>query len=174
MKITAVDNHKDLFYIQDFYPNWLLDLLKNPYKFDYEEVLVENRPVRRNLFVTFWIRPFISLYSKFRCWQISKELNKKVSLVTYGLWLDIPKYSMDKHNDHMNHVIIGMQIYLTDGLENLGTCFYNQDHSIRHAFKYKKNTGYLMINNEKQIHAMPNPVPTDNFRLSSYHWLTYD
>lgn len=81
---------------------------------------------------------------------------------------------MGKHLDHIDHVYIGLQMYLTDGLENLGTCFYNQDQSLRHSFTYKKNTGYLMINNLNQTHAMPVSVPDHSFRLSAYHWMTYD
>lgn len=174
MKITAVDHHKDLFYIEDFYPHWVLHLLSNPHKFSYEEVIVENKPVRRNLSIPFWVDILLKLFSTIRCRQISKELNKKVFLKDIGVWLDIENYFMNKHNDHLNHVEIGMQIYLTDGLEKLGTCFYNKDGSVRHTFEYRKNTGYMMINNHDQVHAMPIPVPKDNFRLSVYHWIYYN
>ena len=174
MRVTAVDHHKDLFYIEDFYPNWLLCLLSNPHKFSYEEVIVENKPVRRNLSIPFWLNTVLMFVSKIRCWQISKELNRQIFLKDIGVWFDVENYFMNKHTDHLNHVEIGMQIYLSNGLKDLGTCFYNKDGSVRHTFKYIKNTGYMMINNHNQVHAMPIPVPKDNLRLSVYHWIYYD
>lgn len=175
MKITAVDHHKDLFYIEDFYSDFLLNKLNKSdfinYKF--EPVIVQGKPVRRNIKLPTFTQFLVNWQSKNNCQQISKFLNQKLSLKNTAVWLDEATYSMDKHLDNINHVSIGMQIYLTDGPKNLGTCFYNVDGSVRYQFLYKKNSGYLMINNSNQTHAMTVSVPDGYFRVSSYHWITY-
>lgn len=176
MKITAVDYKQDLFLIEDFYSDFLLDKLNNSdflnYKF--EPVIVQGKPVRRNLKLPFFYQLLLHWQSKSNCQQISKFLNQSLSLKNIAVWLDETTYSMDKHLDDVDHVSIGMQIYLTDGPKNLGTCFYNNDGSIRHQFLYQQNTGYLMINNVNQTHAMTVSVPENYYRVSAYHWINYD
>jgi hypothetical protein len=173
MKIAAVDDRKDLFYIENFYPSWALYLLDNYENFDYDPVIVEGQAVRRNLKLSFPSNVLLPVFSSQACKTISKQLGQKIHLVDMALWLDMPGYTMSKHRDHLDHVKIGIQIYLSDSCHDLGTCFYHSAGDIRHKFQYKKNTGYLMINNQDQIHAAPEVVKENNIRLSAYHWATF-
>ena len=175
MKITAIDHRQDLFLIEDFYSQFLLNKLDNSdfTNYNFEPVVVEGKPVRRNVTLPLFTQVLLNWQSRINCQQISKFLNQRISLKNIAVWLDESTYSMDKHLDGIDHVYIGMQIYLADGPKNLGTCFYNNDGSVRHQFLYKKNTGYLMINNINQIHAMTVSVPENYFRVSAYHWIEY-
>lgn len=172
MKITAIDHKQDLFLIEDFYSDFLLDKL-DFVRYDFDPVLVQGKYTRKNLKIPFLNKLLLNWQSKSNCQQISKFLNQRVSLKNIAVWLDEENYSMDKHLDDVNHVSIGMQIYLSDGPQNLGTCFYNADGSVRHTFLYKKNTGYLMINNVNQVHSMSISVPKNYHRVSAYHWIDY-
>jgi hypothetical protein len=67
------------------------------------------------------------------------------------------------------------------GNSNLGTTFYHYKNpsTVRHQFTVAPNTGYIMINRPQtngyrklQWHAMLNPVPNNQYRVSSYSWIT--
>lgn len=166
MKITAVDNLNNLFLVEELFP---INLLEDFWKLDldllkYQPVLVEGRHTRRNIIEK--NSTISKLYSHAR-----KEISKFYKVSGHTLWVDIENYSMDKHLDNINHVEVGMQIYLNNLDQNYGTCFYNSDGSVRYQFPYIANTGYLMINSLDQWHAATCTVAKNSFRASCYFWL---
>ena len=73
-----------------------------------------------------------------------------------------------------------IQMYWIGASQDLGTTWYHykDQNMIRHSFKFKPNTGYIMINQSDpdgyrklQWHGMLTPVPANSFRVSSYSWL---
>lgn len=170
MKIVPVDSEHNLFLIQDFYSKELVSSVES-YDHDsylYENVLVEGSYTRRN--IVQGQAHTLKLYAQSlqNIKDIGIFLKKDLKLHSYNLWYDLPGYYMNKHLDAINHVHIGMQVYLTNSDQSLGTYFYNEQ-GVRHFFPYIANTGYLMINSKVQWHAAPNIVPNGHSRLSMYH-----
>lgn len=172
MKITPVDSKQDLFYVENFYPDNLLEAFCNqdhtsvPWK--KEDWQIEYP--RRRL-----IQTAGSIYD-----EMNKHVNSKIETISQvtkvnfmcadtGFWLDEPSFSMSPHLDNSG-VFASMQVFLNNNASNLGTTFYNSDKTVRFQPDYKINTGYIMINNEAQIHGMTNPVPENSYRISSYTW----
>lgn len=172
MNITPVDSLNNLFLVEDFYPQEIIEQINqtNFFEYKYEPIMVQGVYTRRNIKADKLLRRLESISHKSMS-KLSKQIGVDVSLDNCGFWLDTAGYYMDKHIDGINHVIAGMQIYITEGDKSLGTCFYNTDGSIRYQFPYKVNSGYLMINNIDQVHAMPNKLPDDSHRFSVYHWI---
>lgn len=172
MKVTAVDNQNNLFYVEDFYPQDLINLAakENFLTHKSDPVLVQGQYTRRNLNYSKLVEKFENA-SKKGLDEIAKIINQKLKLTSIAVWVDLENYYMDKHLDSLNHVSAGMQIYIKEAPENLGTCFYNQDGSLRFQLPYKVNCGYFMINGLNQIHSMPTAVPKNCHRVSVYHWI---
>ena len=172
MKITAVDNLNDLFLVEDFYPQEIIEKVNQTdfLAYKYEPVLVQGQFTRRNLKSDRFLNK-LDTWSNEALSELIKQTDLNLTLLGCGFWLDTENYYMDQHIDAINHVSAGMQIYIKDSDKSLGTCFYNPDGSVRYQFEYKVNTGYLMINNEHQVHAMTTAVPHNQYRLSVYHWL---
>lgn len=173
MKVTAIDDQNNLFLVEDFYPLEVIDQINQMdfFKYDYEPVLVHGQYTRRNLKIDDFLR-ILSKLSDNAIFEVVKQSGINLHLTGCGFWLDTEGYWMDKHIDSIDHVSAGMQIYIRDSVDDLGTCFYNTDNSVRYQFPYKANTGYFMINTKEQIHAMPYVVSKGISRLSVYHWLT--
>lgn len=172
MKVTAVDNQNNLFYVEDFYPQHLIDLAakENFLTHDYDPVLVQGQYTRRNIKYSTIVEKFEKATTK-GITELGKIINQKLKHTGSAIWIDLENYYMDKHIDGVNHVHAGMQIYIKHAPSNLGTCFYNQDDSVRFQIPYQVNCGYFMINNTNQVHAMPTPVPKDCYRASVYSWI---
>jgi len=170
MKITPVDSIHNLFLIEDFYTQDLIDSVGcyNCDLYAYQPILVEGQYTRRNIIQGQQHVTQMYAQSIQNTVQIGKFLNKDLKLQTYNVWYDLPGYFMGKHLDAVNHVKIGMQIYLTEADQSLGTYFYNND-EVRYYFPYIPNTGYMMINSPQQYHAAPTAVPNNMYRLSMYH-----
>ena len=170
MKITSVDSANNLFLIQDFYQQSLIDAISkhdcNTYA--YENLLVEGKYTRRNILQGQKYITQLHSQSMQNIKEIGKFLNKNLKLQSYNVWYDLPGYSMTAHLDNVSHVKIGMQVYLTNSNQSLGTYFYNNS-NIRYFFPYTANTGYMMINSVEQYHAAPVVVPNNTTRLSVYH-----
>jgi hypothetical protein len=128
---------------------------------------------------------------------ISVASDRSISNITTVFWLDLPGFEVRSHFDHSS-VDVVMQLYLKD-CEGMGTVFYNPhdddiefrdedgqrvhyigedgsylENAIRHTFECKKNTGYFMINNDGQLHGVPNILPENELRLSAYCYLEFD
>jgi hypothetical protein len=100
---------------------------------------------------------------------IEQQIQHEFLACDTGFWLDLPGFSMDTHLDN-DGVYAAMQIYLTENTKSMPTVFYNNDGTVRFIPKYQVNSGYLMLNNSNQWHAMPYTVPDDEYRLTSYTW----
>ena len=173
MKITAVDQQKDLFIVEDFYPAELLDrfLATDHLLTAHKKEAMQNDWSRRRL-----VKEPDSIYELFDNYvkSITEELGKIIGVDLMasdtGFWLDEPGFCMNSHLDNEN-VQVSMQVYLNHNDVSLGTVFYNPDCSVRYKSNYTPNTGYIMINNPNQFHGMGVPVPKDTYRISSYSWL---
>jgi hypothetical protein len=166
MNIEAVDKHQNLYLITDIFSQTLLD---DFWKLDlnslrYQSVLVEGKYSRRNIIEK--NSTIAKLYS-----EGVSEISKYYKVVANSLWIDTAGYSMAPHLDNINHVKIGMQIYLSKLDNTQGTCFYNADGSLRYQFQYVPNTGYLMINSPDQWHGSVCSISPNSFRASCYFWL---
>lgn len=107
--------------------------------------------------------------------QINEELRKYVriaeprvgQLYQNGpqLWYDNDGYINTIHDGDVspNHCV-NVQVYLSDGAENMGTCCY--DAEAWHSVPYRANTGYMLIGPTRIPHGMQHPVT--EYRMSLY------
>ena len=80
-----------------------------------------------------------------------------------AIWKDSAGYTITQHEDN-DGVKAGMQIYLNDIPQNLGTWFEEIE------MPFIKNTGYIMNNTTKPKHGMKEIVPDHVTRYSLYAW----
>lgn len=179
MKIKAVDDSNDLFLVEDFYPQELLDKIKIDELLNsenLEDVYTGNsigvrRSVRRNELYHELIKYTDSVLS-----QISEAINVKLSGCTVNLWIDGPGFYMGIHEDNPA-IQVSLQIYLTKDDESLGTKFYydfQYDHTkakLRYDFPYRLNCGYIMISKPGQWHGFPVKLTENQQRLTTYTYL---
>lgn len=174
MKITAIDESNDLFFVEDIFPNELIEKILQQDYMTYSWEIQEGQESwhRRKLKINNTsplakIDPYLNavrnsiadtigvVWNEYDCWS--------------SFWLDMPRFTTDIHLD--GYLPSAMQIYLGKNIKSIGTTFY-KDYAvplqIRHQFDYEINTGYLMLNNSKQWHGMLNPVPDNSLRLSCY------
>lgn len=180
MKITAIDQKKDLYAVDHAFPNFFVNYnlsLNRLLKYDYRKDNVAGRLSRRSIktplpiLTNFLMDEFGKYFQK----KISKVLNYNIKFDAYNLWVDEEDFFMEKHIDSNGDTSrIGLQIYLETVDYNVGTYFYNEDGSLRHYFPFIKNTGYLMLNNQNQAHSAHIPVPKNHFRPSIYYNFTCD
>jgi len=172
MVITPVDHLSNVFAVENFYPNDIIqecvdhDHLSNEYK--KEEWQIEY-PRRRLTAELGSIYNKMHKYTQSQLSVIENAINKPLLSCDTGFWLDEPGFSMSKHLDNEG-VFVSMQIYLTEHDPAMSTVFYNTDGSIRFTPTYKINYGYIMINGPEQYHGCPFVVPPATYRLSSYTW----
>ena len=171
MLITAIDDRQDLFYVQDVFPNELInDLRKIPLdtmpftKMEWQE----DRPRRKLAQMPGSIFAKIHDYINEQKQTLGNVLGKDVSRIETAFWYDLEGFSMIPHVDNPGVKDV-LQVYLSD-CSNAGTVFYD-DQQERIKFEFKTNTGYLMINNKNQKHGVPNTVGKDAIRLSIYCWI---
>ena len=119
--------------------------------------------------------------------QIGDFLSTKVAHIDSYFWYDLEGFTFPPHIDNPG-VRTVMQIYLSD-CPGHGTVFYqiNDDDvedrddsqqwhytstsltpNKRKEFEFKENTGYLMINNRRQLHGVPGVLGPSKTRLSVY------
>jgi len=165
MIITAVDDNKDLFLVENIFPeDFLLELNSLDYKSwpghkeSWQEQYNRLRLANNNTLQKF------DLFIKNNLETINHATGIDAAGCDTGFWLDGPNFTMTSHIDNSD-VYATMQIYLIDTDQCPGTYFTN-----RYLFKYKKNTGYIMINTPTQYHEVEYPVPSGKHRLCSYTW----
>lgn len=182
MQITPIDQDNNLFFIKDVFPQSLVDQLMTT---DWKAL-----PWQRQEGQEQWARRRIdnsALQWNFEwddfCQQlwptIAQHIGYKMSNYQgTAWWLDEPGFTCSMHTD--GEMPGAMQMTWI-GNVNLGTSFYHYKtpDTLRYQFEVSPNTGYIMINRpgvdgyrKLQWHAMLNPVPVDQFRLSSYSWIT--
>ena len=171
MIITPVDNKNDLFFVENIYPQNLLDDLRavdhlaTPGR---SEEMQEHWP-RKKLYHTDNVYDTINKYVQSVQAVIEESIKVRFTSCDTAFWLDLPGFDMENHLDN-DGVFAAMQIYLTENTKHMPTVFYNSDGSVRFQPEYRVNSGYLMLNNKNQWHAMPYTVPDNEYRLTSYTW----
>ena len=171
MKITQIDDRRDLFHISELLSAELLKKLS--------ELPIETLPFKKQEWQEDWNRRLLvpmpgSVFEDIADFYESnrKEIGKMIGLditkIDTRFWFDYEDFSCSRHldNEGVDYV---MQIFLSEAPANLGTVFYNND-SVRKAFNFTKNSGYIMFNNSQQMHGMEQKVPKDVQRLTSYSY----
>ena len=107
--------------------------------------------------------------------EINLALGTEFTSMGGHFWIDLPGFQVPMHTD--GHLLNAMQIYWTVPGAESGTGFYrykNPD-SLLYQFRSEPNTGYIMLNHPSADgsqpllwHAMLNPVPAGQIRVSSY------
>ena len=175
MIIQPIDSKNNLFYVEDVYPQSLIDAIST-YDFTstpYEKVeWQEHMPRRKLKFNEDNVLAQLNVCNESNLDLISKAININLMHSGTAVWLDEPGFSMGIHEDNLG-VTIAMQVYLNYNDTNLGTKFYHKNNinSLRYDFPYKLNAGYIMINESGQWHGIPNKVPNSSWRISSYTYL---
>jgi hypothetical protein len=169
MNITPVDHNTNLFYIENLYPQELLDKLNESYilSLPWKKEDMQSDWLRRRLLSNETLEE-ADQYVKQRVNEIEQAINFKILSCDTGFWLDETGFTVNRHLDNSG-VAASMQVYMWNNPALPGTTFYQGD-NIRKEFKYKQNTGYVMINGANQWHGMTAKVPRNNCRLCSYTW----
>ena len=187
MQITPVDQDNNLFAVTDLMPQSLVDkITQTPWLSLTYNIEPSNRDLRRRVHNSqlSWIdewhecinQAWDSIVAQTGCDHL--EYFNLDSSAT-GFWIDMPSYTCPMHTD--GELPGAIQMYWIGPSKDLGTTWYHykDPNTIRHSFKFKTNTGYIMINQQNpngyrklQWHGMLTPVPDNSFRVSSYSWLT--
>lgn len=192
MKITAIDNRNDLFFLENIIDD---DLIKefnreniNLYKWKLQEW---QESVPRHVLTAH--SGSVLARIKTQLLNIPKQLNAVLGTsfrtITVNCWHDLEKFEFKTHIDNPAVQTV-MQLYIGEASEDLGTVFYNaQDQDVedkedkqkwhlvnhnlpvRRNFKYIPNTGYLMFNNRTQAHGVVGEVTHNDKRVSCYCYI---
>ena len=182
MQITSVDQDNNLFFIEDVFPQTLVekilstDWMTLPWQRQEGQEMWARRRILNHAIP--WSQEWDQCCEQL--WPtISKAIGFKVTNYQgTAWWVDEPGFTCAMHTD--GEMPGAMQMTWVGNTE-LGTAFYHYKNSntLRHQFKVVPNTGYIMINRLQpnnfrllQWHAMLTPVPANQYRLSSYSWIT--
>lgn len=171
MTITPVDSKNDLFFVDDIYTSEILrqiaetDHLLSDCEIQDLQELYPRKKIKNSKPVYKQINEYIKNLNQ----SIQSTIGMDFDACDTGFWLDLPGFDMQSHLDN-DGVYAAMQIYLTENTKPMPTVFYNSDGSVRFEPQYRVNSGYLMLNNMNQWHAMPYTVPNNEYRLTSYTW----
>lgn len=183
MRITAVDHYRDLFLIEDVFPQRIVDQVLYTDWLNLSWVPQEGQeswPRRRisNQQLT-WM-PEWEQYLEDHMWEIEQGIGRRLhGYQGTAWWLDEPGFTCALHTD--GEMSGSMQLTWIGADPGLGTGFYHYKtlDSVRYQFPMQANSGYIMINTPDsagarhlQWHAMTTPVPANTFRLCSYCWLS--
>jgi len=201
MNITEIDNKKDLFLIENLVTEELMDKLSKVVLEDIPSIPSpgqEHFERRRLVFSSGSVFEQIEACIDSHKESIGAVINKSITRIVAVYWLDFPGFQVMPHFDN-SAVHSVMQIYLKD-CDDMGTVFYNpalgdieirddtqrvhytadltprhlNNLPIRYTYECKKNTGYLMVNNDNQLHGVPNKQPEGKLRLSAYCYLHFE
>jgi hypothetical protein len=191
MKITPIDDTNNLYKVEDAISEELMNelseinLLDIPWKKPKWQEHWERREIQheRNDVLTAVVHE-INSHAK----QVGEAVGLPVKEINSRFWLDTEGFDCHPHIDNPA-VIIAFQLYLVD-CDNMGTVFYHLDEEqvtttddeqqwhwnpgehpppeVRHTFEFKKNTGYIMLNNKTQLHGVPTKLEKGMLRLSAY------
>ena len=182
MQITPVDQDHNLFAVTDVFPQTLVDKIIStdwlalPWcRQEGQESWPRRRIENQSL-------PWNSEWDQIcqKLWPVLEQSigYKMANYQGTAWWVDEPGFTCDMHTD--GEMPGAMQMTWI-GDVNLGTSFYHYKNSnaLRHQFEVSPNTGYIMINRptqdgyrKLQWHAMLTPVPANQYRISSYSWIT--
>jgi len=178
MKITQIDSQPDLFFMEDLLPRSLLNKIANEdlWEYDWEDQRMQVGWQRRRLLPS-RESPLVEVDNYYN--NILDTIESIVNVkfehkhCWSSFWMDYEGFTCGVHEDGAEREytpLMAMQIYLTESDLDLGTVFYHDGagQSVRYAFPYRCNTGYLMINHPGQWHGMLTKIPAYHIRLSSY------
>ncbi|CAB4129084.1 hypothetical protein UFOVP112_182 [uncultured Caudovirales phage] len=180
MRITAVDESRRIFLIEDIFSTSTVNKILS---LDWP-----NLPWKRGNAQEKWQRRQIdctvdsSLQQAVNeIWNLTEEIGKLCD-VTFDnphpatwWWHDEPGFDVSIHTD--GHLPSTMQIFWIAPSEYYATTFYKfkDENTPITEFKFIPNTGYIMLNMPNkdgsqplQWHGMLNTVPKNSFRVTSY------
>jgi len=96
--------------------------------------------------------------------SLSDLFGKSLKLTGIQLWQDNEGYTIAPHVDN-ERVGYSIQIYLTEGIDHLGTHFFS-DTTVE--IPYIVNTGYVTSMAQRIKHGMTKSVPKNHVRYSVY------
>ena len=190
MTLDQIDDRPDLFQVKNVIPEHLIkELKKLPLEaMPFNKQEWQDNIARRKLAIfPDSVLEKIQYAINQRQNQIGDFLSTKVTRIDSHFWYDHEGFTFPSHIDNPG-VRTVMQIYLSDCPGN-GTVFYQvDDHEVedredsqrwyytgteppnlkRKEFEFKENTGYLMINNRRQLHGVPAVLGPSKTRLSVY------
>lgn len=174
MQIYPIDSKKNLFYVENAFPENFIESINSVdlNSYQYTKIhLQEDKPRKRLNLKDNDIFSAMNFYIKDNIGIISEIIKKEIQSADTAVWYDSPGYNIGIHEDN-SAVKIAMQIYLNKTYENLGTTFFNHNNfgHKRYIFDFIPNTGYIMINDKDQWHGMTEVVPKDTYRLSTYSY----
>jgi hypothetical protein len=179
MLIKPVDQEHNLFEISDVFPTSITELIANELWLDLPWCRQEGQEAWRRRRILPSSISWIDQWHEHLCevWpRIELQLGRPIApYADTAFWVDEPGFTCSLHTD--GEMPGSMQLVWRGS----GTSFYwyKNFHSLRYQTPNNVNGGYIMINkaNEQQYrkllwHAMPEPVPANDFRLTSYTWIT--
>jgi hypothetical protein len=98
--------------------------------------------------------------------ELNQKFNRNNKFIGLTVWKDQEGYTIGKHDKDNSIIDLAIQIYLTEGVADLGTKFEYNNKIL--GTKYQKNHGYLYDNNQGVPHYMNTPVPKNHVRYSLY------
>jgi hypothetical protein len=163
MKITPCADIAGLYLVEDVYNTALLDqfLAEDHAVLGTKEALAGQESWCRDCFRSFdsasvWTQLLASV-------DLSSLSDLTLEPTSTAFWKDYPGFHCGSHTDNAL-LEASMQVYLADSTDPaMGTTFHPE-----HTIAYRKNTGYLMIN-QGQLHG--GDIPTQEMRYSTYTWL---
>ena len=177
MQITAVDSENNLFRIENIFSQTLVEQVLST---DWLNLAWDRQEGQEN-----WARRRIrnSSLAWLSAWDNellqhwnSIEAHLQIKIAPYfgtAFWVDEPGFTCSMHTDgelpgslHMPWIGPGTSFY-----------WYKDPASLRYQVPARANAGYIMINKPDETgyrkllwHAMLTPV--ENFRVTSYTWIT--
>ena len=109
----------------------------------------------------------------FKSSKIKNVLEHKYKLKLYpqttDIWFDLGGYNLKPHTDDPR-LALSLQIYLDTEKDIPGTALYDAetDDTPFCIFKYVKNTGYSLLNNDRSWHGTEFIMNSDKIRKSIY------
>jgi hypothetical protein len=192
--IQSIDNKNDLYTIKDIVSDELLHKLSQeileaiPYQpMEWQEYLPRRKLSKLPGSVLSQIDEHINTQKD----TIGKAINQTIEHIGTTFWFDQEGFTMGAHIDNPGVGKV-MQIYLSD-CEDAGTVFYDVSDDeiiikddaqkwhydgphpplkIRKAFDFTENNGYIMINNQLQLHGVPHKLGKKQKRLSVYCYIS--
>lgn len=183
MEITAVDQDHNLFSVKNLIPKNLEEkILATPWmdlsytREQYQETWARRRINTNELsWFTEWEDHMLATWQTTIVERFHSKFKK--TILPYpgtAFWVDEPGFICPIHTDG---TLPGSIHIMWHGTPNLGTTFYKHKdlNSLRYQVEFIPNNGYIMINQPDDSgtqpllwHAMMNPVPQNDYRVTSY------
>jgi hypothetical protein len=168
-----------LFQVKDILPELVVEEIKN---IDWLNLPTDTPPMQEQMIRKKIKHEYVPALTKINqllenhSKQIGELLNLKFIDIRTLWWLDLPGFVSGIHIDSTEYTAL-QAYWIAPGIK-YGTHFYStsnrslKQNPLIKRFDFTTNTGYLNDltgpDSEKIYHGMPNPVPENTFRISSY------